>query len=132
MKTETSTPLSGRNDHGLRDGEGACHVRVAGAGVPADAGGAQRRNWQWNGQVDPGRLDWFTSAAPPGGGRQVQIRRCARSTPTEAVDLDPGAATLLLAVLGEVARAGPAATCHAARQAVLRGFWQMLKERGPA
>ena len=75
-----------------------------------------------SGRADPGRLDWFTSAMLPGGSRRVRICRCARSTPSEAVELDPGTSALLLAVLGELARADPAVCWPAARQAVLRAF----------
>lgn len=83
-----------------------------------------------SGRADPGRLDWFTSAMLPGGSRRVRICRCARSTPSEAVELDPGTSALQrnpadlrgLAVLGELARADPAVCWPATRQAVLRAF----------
>lgn len=75
-----------------------------------------------SGRADPGRLDWFTSAALPGGGRRVRICRCARSTPSEIVELDCASSALLLAVLGELARADPAVSWPASRQAVLRAF----------
>jgi len=75
-----------------------------------------------NEQEDPGRLDWFTSGVLPDGGQRVRICRCARSTPTGAVELDRGTSALLLAVLGELARVDPAVSWPAARQAVLRAF----------
>ena len=98
------------------------------------------RHVQMPGHADPGRLDWFMSAVLPGGGQRVRICRCARSTPSEAVELDCGAAALQrnpadlrgLAALGELARADPAVSWPAARQAVLRAFWRVLKKHGPA
>lgn len=75
-----------------------------------------------SGHADLGRLDWFTSAVLPDGGQRVRICRCARSTPTAAVELDRGTSALLLAVLRELARADPAMAWPAARQAVLRAF----------
>ena len=90
------------------------------------------RRVQMPGHADPGRLDWFTSTVLPNGGQRVRICRCARSTPTEAVELDCGASALLLAALGELARADPAVSWPAARQAVLRAFWRVLKEHDPA
>ena len=84
-----------------------------------------------NGRTDPGRLDWFMSAMLPGGGQRVRICRCARSTPSEAVELDRGTSALLLAALGELARVDPAVSWPAARQAVLRAFWWVLKENDP-
>jgi len=98
-----------------RHEEGACHVRAAESG-----------------HVDPGRLDWFTSAVLPDGGQRVRICRCARSTPAEAVELGCGTSALLLAALGELARADPVVSWPAARQAVLRAFWRALKEHDPA
>ena len=74
-----------------RHDEGACHAQVVEPG-----------------HADPGRLDWFTSAVLPAGGQRVRICRCARSTPTEAVELGCGTSALLLAALGELARADPA------------------------
>ena len=111
-----------RTHDGFRDDEGACHARAVEPG-----------------RVDPGRLDWFTSAVLPDGGQRVRICRCARSTPTEAVELDGDASALQrnpadlrgLAALGELARVDPAVSWPAARQAVLRAFWQVLKERDP-
>ena len=102
-----------RAGQGLRSGEDACPVPVS---VP----------------MNPGRLDWFTSTVLPDGGQRVRICLCARSTPTEAVELDRGTSVLLLAALGELARVDPAVSWPAARQAVLRGFWQALKEHDPA
>ena len=113
MRTIPATPKWTR--HGARDDEGACHARAVEPG-----------------RADPGRLDWFTSAVLPGGGQRVRICRCARSTPTEAVELDPGTSALLLAALNELAWADPAVSWPAARQAVLRAFWRMRKEHDPA
>ena len=70
----------------------------------------------------PERLDWFTSETLPDGGQRVRICRCARSTPSQPVELDRPTSALLLAVLGELARADPAVAWPAARQAVLRAF----------
>ena len=92
--------------------------------------GAQRV--QMPGRADPGRLDWFTSIVLPDGGRRVRICRCARSTPTEAAELDSSTSALLLAALGELARVDPVVSWPAARQAVLRAFWRMLKQHDPA
>lgn len=113
MRTIAATPK--RTRHGSHDDESACHARAVEPG-----------------RADPGRLDWFTSAVLPGGGQRVRICRCARSTPTEAVELDCGTSALLLGALGELARVDPAVSWPAARQAVLRAFWQMLKEHDPA
>ena len=66
-----------------------------------------------------GRLDWFTSAVLPDGGQCVRICNCARSTPSETVELDRARSALLL---GELARADPVVSWPAARQAVLRAF----------
>ena len=112
MRTIPAT--SKRTRHGARDDEGACHARAVEPG-----------------SVDPGRLDWFTSAVLPGGGQRVRICRCARSTPSEAVELDSGTSVLLLGALGELARVDPAVSWPAARQAVLRAFWQALKRHDP-
>lgn len=112
MRIIAATPK--RTHHGFRDDEGACHARAVEPG-----------------RADPGRLDWFTSAVLPDGGQRVRICRCARSTPTEAVELDGGTSALLLAALGELARVDPAVSWPAARQAVLRAFWLMLKEHDP-
>ena len=97
------------------------------------------RRVQMPGHADPGRLDWFTSTVLPDGGRRVRICRCARSAPTEAVELDRGTSALQrnpadlrgLAALGELARVDPAVSWPAARQAVLRAFWRALKEHDP-
>ena len=70
----------------------------------------------------PSRLDWFTSAVLPDGGQCVRICRCACSVSSELVELDQVHSALLLAVLGELARADPAVSWPAARQAVLRAF----------
>ena len=113
MRTIPATPE--RTRYGLRDDEGACHARTVEPG-----------------RADPGRLDWFTSAVLPDGSRRVRICRCARSTPTEAVELDSSTSALLLAALGELARADPAVSWPAARQAVLRAFWQAPKKHGSA
>jgi len=113
MPTTPAAPE--RTCHGVREDEGARHVRVVAPG-PAD----------------PGRLDWFTSAVLPGGGQRVRICRCARSTPTEAVELDRGTSALLLAALGDLARVDPAVSWPAARRAVLRAFWRVLKGHDPA
>ena len=112
MRTISTT--GERTCRGIRDDGGAPYARVAGPG-PADLG----------------RLDWFTSAVLPDGGQRVRICRCARSTPTEAVELDGGTSALLLAALGELARVDPAVSWPAARQAVLRAFWQALKTHDP-
>ena len=87
---------------------------------------------QMPGHTDPGRLDWFTSAVLPGGGRRVRICRCARSTPSEAVELDCGTSALLLAALGELARVDPVVSWPATRQAVLRAFWRTPDKHDPA
>ena len=125
MRTISAAPK--RTHDGFRDEEGACHAQA----------------------VEPGRLDWFTSAVLPDGGQRVRICRCARSTPTEAVEhaetrsvcrWDRGTSALQrnpadlrgLAALGELARVDPAVSWPAARQAVLRAFWQALKEHDPA
>ena len=113
MRTIAATPEWAR--HGFRDDEGTCHARVVEPG-----------------RADPGRLDWFTSAVLPDGGQRVRICRCARSTPTEAVELDCSTSALLLAALSELARADPEVSWPAARQAVLRAFWRVLKEHDPA
>ncbi len=89
MQAIVTTPK--RTHGGFRDDEGACHAQAVGPG-----------------RADPGRLDWFTSAVLPDGGQRVRICRCARSTPTEAVELDRGTSALLLAALGELARVDPA------------------------
>ena len=106
---------SKRTCHGVRDDEGAYHARTVEPG-----------------RADPGRLDWFTGAVLPDGGQRVRICRCARSTPTEAVELDCSTSALLLAALSELARADPEVSWPAARQAVLRAFWRVLKEHDPA
>ena len=109
MRTISAAPK--RTHDGFRDDEGARHARAVEPG-----------------RADPGRLDWFTSAVLPDGGQRVRICRCARSTPTEAVELDSDTSALLLAALGELARADPAVSWPAARQAMLRAFWRMRKE----
>ena len=113
MRTIPATPK--RTHHGFRDDEGGCNARAVEPG-----------------RADPGRLDWFTSAVLPDGGQRVRICRCARSTPTEAVELDSDTSALLLAALGELARVDPAVSWPAARQAVLRAFWRALKKHDPA
>ena len=97
MRTIPVTPK--RTHHGFHDDEGACHERAVEPG-----------------RADPGRLDWFTSAVLPDGGQRVRICRCARGTPTEAVELDCGASALQrnpadlrgLAELDELALVDPA------------------------
>ena len=113
MRTTPAPPA--RTPHGVRAAAGAPPARAVEPG-----------------RADPGRLDWFTSAVLPDGGQRVRICRCARSTPTEAVELDCSASALLLAALRELARADPAVLWPAARQAVLRAFWQALKTHDPA
>ena len=113
MRTVTATPK--RTHYGVRDDEGAWHAQTVEPG-----------------HADPGRLDWFTSAVLPDGGRRVRICRCARSTPTDAVELDHGTSALLLAAMSELARTDPAVCWPAARQAVLRAFWRVLKDRDSA
>ena len=113
MRTIPATPK--RTHYGFHDDVGACHARAVEPG-----------------RADPGRLDWFTSAVLPDGGQHVRICRCARSTPTEAVELDRGTSALLLGALGELARVDPAVSWPAARQAVLRAFWRALKKHDPA
>ena len=113
MRAVPATPK--QTHHGFRDDEGTCHARAVEPG-----------------RADPGRLDWFTSAVLPDGGQRVRICRCARSTPTEAVELDRATSALLLGALPELARVDPAVSWPAARQAVLRAFWRALKEHDPA
>ena len=95
----TIAAASERTRHGFHDDEGARQARVVEPG-----------------RADPGRLDWFTSAVLPDGGQRVRICRCARSTPTEAVELDRGTSALQrnpadlrgLAALDELALVDPA------------------------
>ena len=112
MRTVATAPK--RTRHGFRDDEGACRARAVEPG-----------------RADPGRLDWFTSAVLPDGGQRVRICRCARSTPTEAVELDCGASALRLAALDELALVDPAVSWPAARQAVLHAFWRALRAHDP-